>query len=489
LHFLVVAAAEDEQDSGKQGESFSYHGAQYTIARLMRRGAAFLAGVAAACAAAHAHASTPDVFGLGSRSTALAGAVTAQADDFSACYYNPAGLALAGDEYELSIGISAYDSSLSIQGQGVSITDPIGIDVGLRAPLPLGGPLAGRLFFGAALHSLPGQILRVLAHRPGDAFFPYYDNRTQRLVVLPALAARILPQLVVGIGFDFLAGLDGKVEAQTGATRTIEPRLDQHVESTVRLHAGLRWQARPSLALGLAFRQGFAVPFRIDTSNQIAGQSIDINIDAQGLFTPDELWAGAALRLSEALRVSLDVGWLRWSDWRGPYVAVTSQLPIAGTLDVPPPDLRYQDIVTVRAGLEWQVAGVTAAQVVLRAGAGYEPSPVPDQPGVTNLVDGDKLILAGGAGVVLSRLLPLPVRIDAHLMAHRVSDRTYVKRVFPIGDTSCPLANPVCGLHDEVRDNPSTPASLGTQISNVGYPSLSGGGTVWQAGLTVTVSR
>jgi hypothetical protein len=108
---------------------------------------------------------------------------------------------------------------------------------------------------------------------------------------------------------------------------------------------------------------------------------------------------------------------------------------------------------------------------------------------VTNLVDSDKTIVSGGLGVLFRRLLPAPVRIDAHMVAHVLGDRTYHKRVVASGDPSCPVTDLTCGLHDEVRDNPSDPSTLGTQISNPGYPTLTGGGTVWEGGVTVTLSR
>ena len=47
-------------------------------------------------------ANVPDVYGVGSRAVSLGGAFTAVADDFSATWYNPAGLALL-DRAELAI--------------------------------------------------------------------------------------------------------------------------------------------------------------------------------------------------------------------------------------------------------------------------------------------------------------------------------------------------------------------------------------------------
>src|SRR5262245_24034238 len=345
---------------------------------------------------APARASTPDVFGFGSESTSLAGAVTACASDFSAVFYNPAGLALAGSARTVAFGMTGYTSQLSIRGERQTISDPLAFELGVRAPVPIGGALRDRFAVGLGLHLLPDQIVRVLAHTPDEAFFPYYDNRTQRLVVIPGIAAKITPRLSLGVGFNFLAGLSGKVDTSQGGTRTLEPRIDETIFSTVKIHAGAHYDAAPELQLGLAYRQGFSVPFKTFSNNSVAGTEIDINIDAEGLFTPDEVWGGAAWTHGN-VRLSLDGGWLRWSAWRGPYVAVSSVLPIAGPFEVTPPAVPYNDIFSVRAGLLWRATET----LMVRAGGGFEPSPMPDQPGVTNLLDGNKIILAAGAGLEL----------------------------------------------------------------------------------------
>src|SRR5690242_2213761 len=85
-----------------------------------------------------AHANPADVFGLGSRSSALGGAVAASVDDFSAAHYNPAGIALGEGEI-FSVGTLLYGSGLKVNDRPVSIDDPVGIVIGATAPAPLGG--------------------------------------------------------------------------------------------------------------------------------------------------------------------------------------------------------------------------------------------------------------------------------------------------------------------------------------------------------------
>ena len=80
-----------------------------------------------------AKANPADTYGFGSRSTAMGGAVSASARDFSANYYNPSGLALARGT-DLSVGYVRVDHHLSMNGVD-SRADPVhGIVGGIVAP-------------------------------------------------------------------------------------------------------------------------------------------------------------------------------------------------------------------------------------------------------------------------------------------------------------------------------------------------------------------
>ncbi|HEY3352972.1 MAG TPA: hypothetical protein VGQ83_06965, partial [Polyangia bacterium] len=237
-------------------------------------------------AAGEAYGSPADVFGLGPRASAQAGAVTASASDFSAVYYNPAGLAFSGAT-EVGAGVLGFGSGLSVRGQPAGIADPAALMVGGRLVVPLGGPLERRLFVGIALTVPPTSILRIISRYPQEPFFPLYDNRTQRLMVVPALAVRLTDRLALGVGVNYLAGLNGAVQGATGTSRSVEPRVDEAVPAAAALHAGVRWEPRPWLALGLAYRQSFSVPFTDVSDVSVAGQPLSLTVKSEGLFTPD----------------------------------------------------------------------------------------------------------------------------------------------------------------------------------------------------------
>jgi long-chain fatty acid transport protein len=379
---------------------------------------ALLVGLTLALAlrARPAAASAADVFGLGSAETGVAGASAARVRDFSAGYYDPA--ALVGVRApEASFGLLGFGSSLRVRASdgehGAPMTDPVGILIGAATPVPFTGVLADRLFVGLALYLLPDSIVRVIAHAPEQPFFPLYDNRTQRLIVLPSLAARLWRGLSIGIGINYLAGLSGNVSAAPGATRAIEARVDEAIFAHAAVNAAVRWQVRQDVALALVYRQEFSVPFRTVSRNTVAGQPIDLDVDAEGLFTPHQLVLGGAWQLGRAL-LSLDLAWSHWSDWRGPYVTVTSELPLVGGIDARPPRLDYDDTFALRAGFEWLALARGRAQLRLRAGYGFETSPIPaDQPATTNLLDGNKHRVAVGVGGRV-RAFGGALRLDAH---------------------------------------------------------------------------
>jgi hypothetical protein len=419
------------------------------------------------------HGSPADVFGLGSRAAGVGGAAAAWIDDFSAGHYNPAGIAFA-ERGTLTVGALGSRALLSINTDDYELPEPVGVLLGAAGPAPLHGPLSGRVHVGLGLYVIPQTILRITARLPDEPFYPYYDNRTQRLMVLPFLAVRVRSDLAVGLAVNTLAGVGGSVLAFQGPTRALEPRVDEEIPPRLRLNAGVRWQPAPAHQVALVFRQAFSVPFSTVADTEVAGEPLALDIRAEGLYTPDQVVAGYALRTG-SLAAALDVTWARWSAYTGPYVRVTSDLPLVGALAGSTPAVPFRDTFGTRAGVEKQLG-----PAFVRGGWAFETSPVPaHQPGVTNLLDGPKHTFSLGLGWAVGRL-----RLDLHGGAQVVGQRTLVKRIAGPDESPSPFE----GLRDEVLDNPNAPETLGVQISNPGYPSLDGGGVVLSAGLSVELA-
>src|SRR5690242_10325140 len=121
-------------------------------ARTLHGGLFLVAVVASLFAARSAQGNPADAFGLGARAPALGSAYAAVADDSSAGYYNPTGLAQAA-ELHIDIGYQMARPRLSVSGEPQTLMDSRGISAGVVLP---GSIFGVRFAFGLTLF-LPDQ--------------------------------------------------------------------------------------------------------------------------------------------------------------------------------------------------------------------------------------------------------------------------------------------------------------------------------------------
>ena len=420
-----------------------------------------------------AYASVPDVFGLGSEATAQGGAVAATATGFEATHYDPAGLAF-GSGNQVSVGWLGYTSMLEVRGGTSEIAEPQGFWLGMTRGVRLFGR-DDRLRFGAAFYVLPDTIVRVLTTFPDDPHYPWFHNRTQRLVLLPGVAARLADWLSAGVAVNFLAGLDGPARAKDGPTRAIETSVAEEIFLTAAIDAGIRLSPHPDVSWALVYRQQFHVPYSIQTENVVGGSALDIDIDAVGLYTPHELVAATAWT-PRGWKFGLDFTYLAWSGYTRNFVLVESRLPGIGALSPGLPPSPWRDSFDVRVGGERAIDLDADDTLYLRAGLAFAPSPILPQSGRTNLLDGDHAIFSIGAGIRLGRVLEVPVRLDVHGQWHEILPRTYEKTVTARSDDPWALS-----------DERPGPADPGIQVSNPGYPQIEAAGRVLSAGAVITL--
>ncbi|MBZ0253679.1 MAG: hypothetical protein K8I02_10100, partial [Candidatus Methylomirabilis sp.] len=110
-----------------------------------RRRVACLAMGLLVASAAPARASWQDLYGFGSRSMGLAGAATAAADDYSAVYYNPAGLMIGRP---FSAGLSRQELFNDLELNGAEFNRSSGDVSGTQGGLSLRQRWFDRLHLG-----------------------------------------------------------------------------------------------------------------------------------------------------------------------------------------------------------------------------------------------------------------------------------------------------------------------------------------------------
>ncbi|HVY48597.1 MAG TPA: hypothetical protein VHB21_22060 [Minicystis sp.] len=434
---------------------------------------AWAAAAALALAPAAARASVFDVEGFGPAGVAEVGARAARADDGTATFYGPGGLAL-GSGVRVELAPTLGVSNLAAQHKTLTLEDPFGVALAFDATIPFDGVLKDRIRFGFGSYLLPTNALRVLAHPEDQPFYPYFDNRTQRLVVLPALAVKIARGLGVGVGVNVLGGVSGPASVTTGASGAPEPRID--VEATTRLSAvvGVRFDPVDRVHLAATFRQKFSVPSRVDTSADVGGVPLVVSVNApENLFDPDTFVLAAGFDFGR-LSVELDASYAVWSAFDGPFVDVHAELP-GVNIDANLPGALTRDVVGVRAAADYRV-DVGAHRLVLRAGAGFEPTMLRDvQQGTTNLLDGNKVLLGTGASLELAHVVGRALRVGAGLNTTVVTSYEQDKRLC----TRLP-----CAADTVVGPDPKHPSQ---GIDNPGYPKLTGGGAFFSGSIGLGV--
>src|SRR5262249_3004560 len=142
--------------------------------------------------------------------------------------------------FRIDVAPSFSVSTLRAQDKPLPLQDPFGVALAFDGTIPLTGTLAGRLRFGVGAYLLPTSVIHLVAHPGDEPFYPYYDNRTQRLVIIPAIAMRITKVLALGLGLNALAGVSGPAAVLPGASGAPESRIDIEATMVGAVHAGAR---------------------------------------------------------------------------------------------------------------------------------------------------------------------------------------------------------------------------------------------------------
>jgi long-chain fatty acid transport protein len=417
----------------------------------MRRALAFALAAGALLVAPRARANPLDPFGFGSRATAMGGATAADTQDFSANYYNPAGLALAR-RMEISVGYVNVDQALYINGLN-SGTDPVrALVAGIVAP----GTLVGIPFaFGFGVH-LPDDRLSLVAALPQDQpRWELYNSRNQLFYLAANLAISPWPWLQIGGGASFSAStnatldIGGQVNIYDSASSQLRSSVAADLTAIRYPQAGVRVALSDAVALAVVYRGQFQLDLDLKANlhGNISGLTTalyDLQTDSVNNFLPQQLVVGGSWKLGPAVRADLDVTWVNWSAYIPPVADVQVALnipPPAGgwPASITPPTtpaptiivpIRMHDTVVPHLGIEVRALDRPKYQAFVRAGYEYDRTPIPPQTGQTNYIDRDRHAISFGLGLRARDLLPeLPrdLRLDGHVQFSELPTSTTTK--------------------------------------------------------------
>jgi long-subunit fatty acid transport protein len=427
----------------------------------MRRRYAATIGALVASLPALAAASPVDLFGYGARGIGTSSAVAASAEGHAAVYYNPAALAF-DEQLTFAVGFQRAALSLEVNGEPWKALDAPALDIGFGIPIPFGGALEDRITLGLAFILPQTSILIADTKRPGELTWTLVENRAQTVSIQAALGVRITDFLSVGWGVLALAELEGAIDVAPNATGRLGSQARDELYARYSQVASIHARPLPDWELAAIWRQKseaeYRLPITVDLGDEFPLPVPTLQIEGVAQFDPQQVTLASSVTPLDALRIDVSLTWKDWSAYRNPieYTAVPEGYPTQ-------PDPGFADTWVPRLGVESDLPGIEALDVLVRGGFAYEPSPVPEQTGLHNYLDSDRAIPSLGAGLRWRWLT-----FDVGTQLHLASQRRHEKSCVDDGN-----GNSIVPLEEGAETSPSYPGG------NPGCPSVSHGGRIF----------
>jgi long-chain fatty acid transport protein len=214
-------------------------------------------------------------------------------------------------------------------------------------------------------------------------------SRVFSVDINPTLAYRLTPELTIGVGAQIeyfkLRLTHGSFDGLVG-TRAFEA-TDWGVGATV----GVIWQPGPATSIGLGYRSAVGVDVNGSYVRSAGLLTPPVSADATaGVTLPDELTLSARQIIGPRLAIMGTVEWQNWSRLQN-VAAVGSGCGPTGACEVL--NLNYRDGWFYSLGAEYAYSPT----VLLRAGIGYETSPIQDHTRDILIPDSNRVFVSAGA--------------------------------------------------------------------------------------------
>ncbi len=413
-----------------------------------------------------------DEYGAGARSTAMGQAFTGIADDPSAAYYNPAGLAWAPVRTSLGFRyvdpVTSYSTTCKVVRYGAcptfGITEPVppagtqrdihvtfdspsltAITINTIADLDYDAvnaklPWLEPLTFGASvLLALPD--LNAFSSYPdiGEPYFYRYDTTPDVLSIALSFAYPINDWVAVGAGIlPTINSLQSNVTKVTlnGEGTPVDLGISQTGRVVISPIAGIL--IRPQfldlqnlLSVGFSYRGQIKNVFGQGPTQVIYGTVGEDGVfhplpplnaevfNASG-FAPEQFTLGVGVTPAERLVLGFDVTQKQWSAFHY-------------WLDQPPKP-NFDNVFVFRLGGEYTfqlnetvaLPATVLNALTVRLGYYYEPSPERDATldGRQNILDSDQHVVSAGLGIGTRILQKFQIRYDFLFQAHLLTERS-----------------------------------------------------------------
>jgi len=383
-----------------------------------------LCGVLSLASSSSWAAGSAETYGHDAVSAGKASATVAADSGPSAAFVNPAALArLRGPAlhggFQLALPQLAIDTVRDdVDGDPLrpALPTPVaGFAVGFGIPVNIIVP--DRLSIGVTAFLPSTALVRARAYDPARPSFYVFDSATEHYEIFAGAAVRVIDGVAIGVGARLGAGQGGNVNL------ALDPVRNRFVRQEIDTSQAAVSSPIGSVLIGpfgvdaVKARVGFVVRDKssfdviLPAALTIEGLDVGLLLDLVTLsnFSPRMWTGGTQVDLFDRFHVNVDVQYAQWSEAPAPFLKVRNdirgdgleRLGFGAALDAPGENQErvlspgFVDTVNVRVGGDAEVVD----GVVVRAGYGWRPTPVPDQTSGTNIVDNSTHTLAAGLGV------------------------------------------------------------------------------------------
>ncbi len=346
---------------------------------------------------------------IGPKALGMGGAYVGLANDYSAIFWNPAGLnqvkapqigifitsVVPNGTYEFATyGIDASTTSNLYPCPGILGylplfgSEKVTAGLGFYVPAGLGAEWDGQdlVAFGGPAELSPG-VTNPFAGKTYE-----WMSSIGVFNFSPGIAYQISEKISVGAAVNIFYGMMDMKRAVDALNVTTDPTSpipgddgmvdNQYEESGSGMGIGfsLGLLAKPAdmLSIGLSLKTKNTVKFE-GTAKNTAFQALSANESdyERDLAWPLWIGAGIALRPIKKLILTADVQFSQWSDTQEKIVTEYKNAVWAGAMDekARTMELNWEDKTQIRFGAQYQLTEMFA----LRAGYYYDPAPAPDE--------------------------------------------------------------------------------------------------------------
>ncbi|HYA49256.1 MAG TPA: outer membrane protein transport protein [Burkholderiales bacterium] len=375
------------------------------------------------------------IYEHGAAAMAMGGAFTAVANNASAIWHNPAGIAwLEGNQVMLGATFIFPSGSVTMPNLGPltikqvtqvftppnfyfthKFSDRVTAGIGFMAPFGL------------------GTKWQTVNNSPPDfplAYLGYY-NDMQTFFVNPAIAIKLLDNLSLGLGCSYIFS-SLKLDLYQRVGPFVEggdsydvPTAMKGTGNSFNFNAGLLYKGK-GFSLGASYRSHFNIKYSgtVTLDNEFIPTPFQPYVPTSGdvkttFKFPDILTFGLAIKITPKLLWSFDVHTYFWKRFDSYTADITFPSPF-GTQTLTAPQ-NWKNSQCYRMGFEYSAT----KKLTLRLGSFFDETPQPVETMDPNLPDNDRWGIQGGLGYTIGKFT---VDFGAHFehFLARTSDNGFI---------------------------------------------------------------